>query len=228
MIPNQISENNGYRYYCDEQLNELNRIKEYRRYGLSLKEIKQIISGNIDEKIALAERNIQLEHEIQTSISIKMQLDKYMSCHKTECTRQYEIIENKTFEQKEVITRKENIELEHLGMSIGKLHEIAAQNGLIIAGSHYVRYDFLFDESGDFTMETCLPVITAELLPQLCVEEPSATCIYTMHTSGFSSIGNAHQKIIEYAQKRKIKLTGKAFEVYNSDMSAEVYYEIYK
>ncbi len=208
-------------------MNELNRIKEYRRYGLSLTEIKQIITGKVDEKIVLAERNIRLENEIQTAKSIKMQLDKYMSGHTTEIPRQYEIVESKIFEQKQVITRKENIELEYLGMSIGKLHEIATRNGLIIAGSHYVRYNFLFDESGNFTMETCLPVITSELLPQLCVEEPPASCIYTMHTSGFSSIGNAHQKIIEYAENRKLRLTGKAFEVYNSDMSAEVYYEIF-
>lgn len=94
-------------------------------------------------------------------------------------------------------------------------------------GSHYVKYENILEEDGEFTMETCLPVIEAEVLPRECAkEEQAAVCIYTVHRSGFSTIGRAHQKIKEYAEKQDLRLTGKVFEVYNRDMSAEVYYEI--
>ncbi len=225
LIPEVTNEQNGYRYYSEDQLMDLLRIKEYRRLGLSLKEIKQILSGKVDEIIALTERSIQLEQEIQTGLKIKDQLDRYRSKKIIDGNEYYEVEENKIFEQKAVLVRTENIELEHLGISVGKLHEIAVQNGLVVTGPHYVRYNNIFDQDGNFTMETCLPVKSEDRLPMHQIDNV-ATCLYTKHSTGFSSINKAHQKIIDYAKRQQLKLTGKVFEVYNSDMSADVYYEI--
>ncbi|BCK01025.1 MerR family transcriptional regulator [Anaerocolumna chitinilytica] len=226
LIPTSKREDNGYSYYTAEQFEELLRIKEYRKFGFSLKEIKQIINGEVNEKTALTEREVQLEHEIQNSISVKLQLEKYASGQRMNAQEEYEI-GRKLFTEKTILFRKENIEAEDLGVSVGKLYEIAAQNGLIAVDSHYVRYDKVFEGNGEFFMETCLPVADTHILQEefLKKEEP-AFCIYTVHRTGFSTICKAHQKLKEYAEMNNIELTGKVFEVYNRDMSAEIYYEI--
>lgn len=226
LIPALKREDNGYSYYAAEQIEELYRIKEYRRFGFSLKEIKQIITGEVNEKTALAEREIQLEYEIQNSMSVKMQLEKYAAGQNVIDQKEYEI-DRKLLDGKTILFLRENIEAEYLGVSVGKLYEIAAQNGLTATASHYVRYEKVFEGDGEFFMETCLPVVDSNVLQKefLKKEEP-ALCIHTVHRAGFSTIGNAHQKLKEYAEANKIEFTGKIFEVYNRDMSAEVYYEI--
>jgi len=39
-------------------------------------------------------------------------------------------------------------------------------------------------------------------------------------------VGNAHRQIKEYIEERKIECTGKVYEVYNLDMSIDIYYEL--
>ena len=59
-------EDNGYRYYSMEDFNKLAIILELRELGLSINEIKQVISGK-DLKTALQDRLKVIENEIKRS-----------------------------------------------------------------------------------------------------------------------------------------------------------------
>lgn len=99
----------------------------------------------------------------------------------------------RSFEKCTCLYIDENVELEKLGISVGKLYEKAARAGVEPVGSHFVQYDRLDDEA-KFSMRTCLPV------------------------------ADAHQVINKYAQENNIKLSARAYEVYNKEMSVDVYY----
>ena len=87
-------EDNGYRYYSMEDFNKLAIILELRELGLSINEIKQVISGK-DLKTALQDRLKVIENEIKRSKdnlilieNIMRQIDKgeYMNKYKAKET----------------------------------------------------------------------------------------------------------------------------------------------
>ncbi|MBQ5311462.1 MAG: MerR family transcriptional regulator, partial [Oscillospiraceae bacterium] len=58
LVPVYINKDNGYHYYDDDQIGTVQKIKQLRKLGLSIFEIRQIIDGNADEK-AIIESKIK-------------------------------------------------------------------------------------------------------------------------------------------------------------------------
>ena len=129
----------------------------------------------------------------------------------------------KPFERAKCIYIEENVELENLGMSVGKLYERTAREGMTAEGSHFVRYEGLLDD-GKFRMITCLPVSQYASGDTMEIREPD--CLHLNFPGGFSKVSEAHRIIRKYAEEQGIKLTDRAYEVYNKDMTADVYYTI--
>ena len=127
----------------------------------------------------------------------------------------------RSFEKCTCLYIDENVELEQLGISVGKLYEKAARAGVEPVGSHFVQYDRLDDEA-KFSMRTCLPV--ADRTGEDTVEISEDRCLHLNFKGGFSKVSDAHQVINKYAQENNIKLSARAYEVYNKEMSVDVYY----
>ncbi|SCY02960.1 hypothetical protein SAMN02910370_01106 [Lachnospiraceae bacterium XPB1003] len=87
--------------------------------------------------------------------------------------------------------------------------------------SHFVRYDGLNDET-DFSRRTCLPISGYE--GEDIVEVLEDKCLHLNFTGGFSKVSEAHKTIVGYAMDHDIWLVDRAYEVYNKDMSVDVYY----
>ena len=117
----------------------------------------------------------------------------------------------------------ENVELENLGMSVGKLYEKASREGLDVAGSHFVIYENLSVDD-DFSMKTCLPV--SDFRGEETIEVMEKDCVHINFKDGFSKVGNAHVLIKEYSESHNLKLADKAYEVYNKDMTVDMYYPL--
>ncbi|WP_409179133.1 MerR family transcriptional regulator [Brevibacillus fortis] len=58
-----LIEQNGYRYYSDEEMYKISMIKQFRRYGFSLEEIKSVLSKN-DLQQSTTEHQIMVEKQI--------------------------------------------------------------------------------------------------------------------------------------------------------------------
>ena len=74
LVPFFINEENGYHYYAPEQLAELEKIKRYRKLGISLFEIKQILSGKVSEEEIIGNKLAELDMkmcEIKNEMSVK-------------------------------------------------------------------------------------------------------------------------------------------------------------
>ena len=117
----------------------------------------------------------------------------------------------------------ENVELEKLGMSVGKLYEVAARKGVEAAGSHFVRYDGLKDDA-KFAMKTCLPV--NDYRSEDTIELFEESCLHINFQGGFSKVSDAHKIMRQYAEEHLIELSDRVYEVYNKDMSVDLYYVI--
>jgi len=185
------------------------------------------MTGISNETEILNQRKLDISSEIKDKVDIKNQIVK----HITEPQEGVNIqtlcmeVEMNNFPGKNILFVKERVDLEELGMSVGKLYEMAAINKLTVLGSHYVRYDDIFDEDGEFKMQTCLPV-TEIFGNESSRVEDNYKCIHVRYKGGFSTVGRAHQFMKKYSESNAITLVGTAFEIYNKDMTVDVYYRV--
>ncbi len=215
LVPAFTNDENGYHYYEESQLSVLETIKRLRSIGLSLFEIKRIIEGEVDEKTVISGRIKETDNLL--SDMREMLSDKKESVGKI-MTSEPDI---RPFPEVVCLFIDENIDLENLGMSVGKLYEKASKAGIEVKGSHFVRYDGLSDEAS-FSMRTCLPITGYEDEDVVAVSEEK--CLHLNFTGGFSKVSEAHKIIVGYASDHDIKLADRAYEVYNKDMSVDLYY----
>ena len=85
---------------------------------------------------------------------------------------------------------------------------------------HFVIYDS--EDNEDFSMRTCLPVAAPDAEDTAEIHEKK--CVHLKHRGGFSTVWQAHGIIRQYAEENGIPLTGRVYEEYHKDMSADVYY----
>lgn len=217
LVPAYINEENGYHYYDESQIETLEKIKKFRKLGLSLFEIKQILDGKVDETEII-------DSKISETNSFLKELKEYKTVSDSAPLKtNVDEIDITSFARCTCIFIIENVERENLGMSVGKLYERAAREGIKVAGDHFVVFDGL-DNEENFSMKTCLPISEYNGDDKLEIYEE--TCLHINFTGGFSKVWQAHQMLQEYALKSGINLEDHVYEVYNKDMSVDVYYVI--
>ena len=176
LVPTFTSEENGYHYYEESQLSVLETIKRLRSIGLSLYEIKKIIYGEIDEKTIISGRIKETDNLLNDM--------REMLADKPKCDEKIPTFEPdlRFFPETVCLFIDENIDLENLGMSVGKLYEKAAKAGIEVKGSHFVRYEGLSDE-GSFSMRTCLPISGYTGDDTVTISEEK--CLHLTYKGGF-------------------------------------------
>lgn len=216
LVPVRINEENGYHYYDEAQLEILERIRRLRKIGLSLFEIRQVLEGKVSEEELVESRIRETDEKLREMKTLAGQAGRRPE---TACGQP----DIRPFEKENCIFVEENTELENLGMSVGKLYEQAAREDLTAAGDHFVRYDGLLEEE-KFRMRTCLPVSGNAGGDTLEIREP--TCLHLRYTGGFSGVSEAHRILRQYAEEQGIRLSDRVYEVYNRDLSVDVYYPL--
>ena len=226
IISSKVDENNGYHYYDDTQIERLKKIKEYKRLGFSIADIKGILCEGIQEEEIIAEKKSQLDQSIEEMQALRKKLDEVSQEERKEENQE---IDERCFGEHYCITIKENIELEKLGASVGKLYEKASKEQLTVVGSHFIKYEGIFESDIEFKMTTCLPIKQEEWskIEEECVcVEKGKRCLHMNFRGGFSKIGNAHIQLEKYMKEKNILGTGVVYEDYNRDMSVDIYYEL--
>ena len=213
LTPSYVNEENGYNYYDESQLATLDKIKKYRKIGLSIYEIKQILDGQSSEKELVDSKIREMDLHLQ---EVRELTDK----DEEETVPCSDIPDITSFNQCRCLYIDENTDVENLGISVGKLYEKASLKGINPLGSHFVIYKNPADEEG-FSMRTCLPV--SDYNGDDSIEVFEEKCLHIRFTEGFSKVATAHILIKEYAEENRISCADKVYEVYNRDMSVDVY-----
>lgn len=215
LVPVYTNDENGYHYYEESQFSVLETIKRLRRIGLSLFEIKKIIAGEADEKTVISGK-------IKETDNLLKDMKEMLGDKKKPKEEVHSSIPDiRPFPKTVCLYIDENVDLENLGMSVGKLYEKASKSGIEVSGSHFVRYEGLNDEAS-FAMRTCLPVSGYEGEDTADIYEEK--CLHLNFIGGFSKVSQAHKAIVKFASDHDINLSDRVYEVYNKDMSVDVYY----
>ena len=215
LTPSYVNEENGYNYYDESQLIILEKIKRLRKIGLSIYEIKQIFDGKSSEKELVDSKIREMDFHLQ---EVRDLADHDEEKKAAGLGATPDIC---SFERRRCLYIDENVDLENLSVSVGKLYEKASVQGINPSGSHFVIYKNLSDEEG-LSMRTCLPV--DDYMGEDSIDVYEEKCLHIRFTEGFSKVARAHILIKEYAEENGINCMDKVYEVYNKNMSVDVYH----
>lgn len=98
LVPAKIDNDTGYRYYTADQVQTLNALLELKTLGFSLSEIKNIISGGINNKefmAVLVQKRLAWKDVISSAENKIDAIDKIIECmaKSKEATKMHELID---------------------------------------------------------------------------------------------------------------------------------------
>ena len=225
LIPKEVDDFTGYRYYSDEQVSTYHNIKTLQEAGFTLKEIKNILDNPKDNNIIKEVKKLTEDYQDKLKkleeIKYKLRGGVYM-----------ELIKNPKFvmigEFKELKTRDDfKKELELIDK---KIDEKSYTN----LPSVLISYEVGFKESDI----TCFigRVLNDELktnynfikmVESMGLEVLTDNVVETLlHTSSNDEVIDAYKEMIKYANNNNIQIRGEFIEIYNS-YKTDIYVEAY-
>lgn len=233
--PTFVDEMTHYRYYSEQQVNEILLIAELKTYDLRLEQIKAIMENN---DIALLEHFLQkrieqINAQIQENVLLRQHIEKKM--HEIQrgasiMDQKSELkVEAKTFEPVWVMSKSATIVINQVGAVIGSVYEEIFKNHLQPAGPVMTFYWDKEFQAEHANIEVCVPVVSCDGMekiqgikqvnPGLC-----ATCTYI---GPYHNLGRAYAAVLKWMDENHYKIASAPFDAYMNDpktvMNPEAY-----
>ncbi len=246
ILPSEINNENGYRYYSIEQLETMLFIKRLKSYNFSLEEIKIILKSEElkEEKLysylikkqreidkQMKELNYTLE-QINNDISNLKQGKSIMSYMEDLDVKFVEVPNMNLIYIRKMVQEYEFAE--EYKDCFGKIFNKIKDNKLTITAPPMVL--FHSSEYSPFGLDTEFAVPVKEYVTGSRDFNPGL-CLKTVVKGSYSDLSSVYARQLEYAEKEGYKGKDALFEVYvtdprkvesESDLITEVYYPIKK
>lgn len=225
LIPKEVDDFSGYRYYSEEQVSTYHNIKTLQEAGFTLKEIKNILDNpkdnNIVKEVKKLTRGYQDKLKRLEEIKNKLRGGVYV-----------ELIKNPKFvmigEFKELKTRGE------FKSELNKIDEVVNEKTFNDLPSVLISYEVGFKEN-DITcfvgrvlsddLKTNYSFIN--ILKDKGLEVLTDNVVDTLlHTSSPFEVIDTYKEMIKYANSNNIQIRGEFIEIYNDDKT-DIYVEAY-
>lgn len=215
--PKQADAFTGYRYYDESQIGIMLLIGRYKRYGLSLTEIQELLSIT-DEQILMrrllrqrcrlacqAERLSIIIREMEVHLE---QFERtgdvmsYQSNYKVEIVNSQELV---------LLTTRNNMSVEEFGKYYGLLYERIARERLEVSGVVAAIYhDREFDPACS-DIELAVGIVDREKATRVL---PCVLCAKTTHIGPYSGLHDAYGAIVTWIKSNGYEMSGMPYEIY--------------
>lgn len=193
--PEKIKKNNQYRLYSKKQVEKAKNICRYKKTGISLKAIKQIIDLFEDnlEKEYMTKRLEEIEIEIkkleEQKIATKdiLQNKIYLSTDLNKL-----IIRETVLREGEWFVMKFESEIDEIHLKISEFYEEISKRGLELKSKHMVR---ISEDSKSI-------IARVKTNQKKCVEKISAKKSAILENVDFSKKDIGYLKLIEYGKNK--------------------------
>ncbi|MTK11910.1 MAG: MerR family transcriptional regulator [Clostridiaceae bacterium] len=213
-------EKNGYRYYTNDYIEIVNRIKFLRKCNFSIDEIKNILKMDSEDiKIAYQNKVDELGEKAIEYFDVIEELKSYIESNYTiNIVNAYDVFwgVKKSFHALCLrrVVDEDGLELliDKLNNSINKLKSIL--NGKYFAIFHSVeeRDFYLYD------VEVCQPILVEREVNDSRIKFfKEANYISTIHIGNYDSISNAYAALYNWASSNGYILSGPYIEKYYTD-----------
>lgn len=215
--PANIDGNNSYRYYAKSQIGEINFIKDLKKYGLSLNEIKKLKDSNDKKnlnKILINQRFI-IEQRINELKKSKDEIEKKIAEDKLWETKNIEYsIDKVKIESFMVAFVRECIEFKQVNALIGKLYELINEKNLKTKGKHSIKIYENDDEYSDVEVFIQIENPIEDLsLNKYIKGFNGGTFLKTTHI-GIKDKGTSYSNIYDFARINNYELIDEPIENY--------------
>ena len=221
--PTKVDEFTGYRYYEENQIETLNKIKQLQYAGFTLNEIKDLLNKNNQEKL---NKQIELiKEENSKKIMILQKMKNNMEKHVVE------LITNPNFLiVGKITTIKNREELDKVIKRVDKKQHDNFKNYNIILENYEKGYE-----------DKNINCLVGRIIPDKEKENPNILASYkkkgitilnsnqvktVLHATVKNTVTETYKEIIEYANKNNIQIRGNYQEVYSKD-KIDIYVEAY-
>lgn len=221
-------EQNGYRYYSDEEMYKISIIKQLRRYGFSLEEVNTIICKNDPEytkqmlqiKIDQLQQSTAEYHyliiEMEKQIRTISGEDKILSTN-----RNFDILMGNRGEFLALCQRKRTND-EEIDQMIDELYEVIdTSNDLVSIGTPMTIFhqNYSCYDPDDTDIEVCIPV-NAEYYKDEYYSRMIKGGLYMsiIFQGSYDMIGNAYISLINWAKQNNYSIIGPTVERYYKDI----------
>lgn len=221
--PTKVDNFTGYRYYEEDQIKTLEKIKQLQYAGFSLKDIKDLLKETNKEKL-----NKQIEI-IKEENSKKIMILQKMKNNMTKQT--VELITNPNF------------------LIVGKITTIKDRNSIAKVieqvdkkqNNDLKKYDMIIENYEKGYKEKNINCFIGRIIPESLKNYPDVLLEYkkkgliflnsnkvdnVLHAEVKESVTETYKEIIEYASKNNIQIRGNFQEVYSKD-KIDIYVEAY-
>ncbi len=226
LLPAQIDQESGYRYYHETQLATARLIALLRRLDMPLAQIAVVIAQPAPDAAALiaaywatVERRFATQQTLATYIDDQLRGDerslKMFTVHQRQQPAQTVLTEQRYLQVAELTT--------FIGAAMHRLHQLAQDHGGVVAPP-FVIYHGQVDEDNDGPVEVCVPIDPTQTTAALPVRhEPAHQAGYTTITKAqvaFPQILAAYDAVARWLTEQGHQHLGAPREIYFTDFAA--------
>lgn len=227
--PVKIDNFTGYRYYDENQIPILQKIKDLQLAGFSLKEIKMLL--NHEDQSKLNEQIKKIESESSKKIEILQKIKKNMK------NKDIELITSPNFVMVGILTTiKSRKDIPKVLQKVDKM----------VKKEHFENYDFCFENYEKGYQEDSIKCFIGRILPEHIFKNINHLASYklmtyknkklkifdhskiktVLHATVKDNILDTYKNMVEFANKNNIQIRGSFQEVYHED-KVDIYVEAY-
>lgn len=212
--PSYRNEENGYRFYDDNDFKKARLILLLRKLQFSVAEIKDVVAGYenssdlpyfLEEKKKIIEARIEEEKLLLKSIDLYINYDQEGDDH-----IEY-IVSKQNIDDALIASIRYTGKYNDVGKYIGKLY--SAVKGNVNGYPFSCYYDSEYREEAD--IELCLPTSKKINHEYIRVRElPAITALCTTHVGPYENLSMAYKAILDYAREHNLKCSVPSREIY--------------
>ncbi len=240
--PALIDEETGYRYYALDQVSEMIRISRYKRFGLSLSAIQELLQAEpaeqkrmlVAQKRKLQEQLGQLQMTMQDLDVVLERIQPDKPAGRKEYQMNEYTIEILETPKQDVIARRQMMGVGDFGTVFGQLFEELKDKGVLKPGMTGARYyDSDFDQSS-----SDIEVFVTTDSPEAANASIGGTLVAkTTHKGGYSDLNEAYAALVLWIEQNGYETIGAPYELYTktgfdhlapSEWETEIYFPIRK
>jgi len=202
LLPKKVDHVTGYRYYETSQLADLYRIQELRQAGISIEEIRRIITDS-DPKQILLHKRMELQQTVQT---IASQIGRIDALLRESDTMKYAVTMKKI---PEYIVFSRTMHLQSYSEMMQKIPETGALLAAANPDLKCVSPDYCFCRhldneyrESDITSEYCQAVVSAgkPVVDIVFKTIPATTVASILHKGSYETLNIAYAFILKWIE----------------------------
>lgn len=216
LSPAYVNEENGYRYYDDDNYQKALWIKSMKKYNFSIKEIQEVLP-NISSNDDLADFLMEKQDHIQSQILSMKQLQKSIAA---EVSSLKEVKEMANIQKVQVIKVSNQLvasvrykgRYDEMGKYIGILYKYVKGKGISEPFALY-HDDCYTEENAD--IEVCVEVKTPINKGEVTTKElPGGEFVTIKHIGPYDNLSHSYKALADYMSEHNLETKIPSREIY--------------